>query len=133
MAYEKEVKTQKLVGFAQEQVRRLYSFSRGEGSDKVDKVSAFPPYENLDSLKVGETYTYEQENVPMGPESPNKFFHNFTRKNGSYGKNANGPFKIESGEIEAYVDAPDKSKPSTPMPKPTIIEEGVKIVLALLN
>ena len=124
MGYPKETKTQKLVGIEVQANRTKWLFSRGDGSDKPDGVSAFPPYENLSTLKIGEVYQYEQENVPMLDDEnkpTGKNYHNFTRKNGSYGKgNANGDFNITYVPPDAY-EAP-APKQQTLNPAPTVTQ-----------
>jgi hypothetical protein len=120
MGYEKETKIGKFAGTELGKGRKLFLFEV-PGREKPDKVSAFPPYENLEQLEVGKIYTYEQENVPM-TDGSGKFYHNFTRQNGSYGKNASGPYKIqlesEAGAIESYAMSEPKRPQATAAPKP---------------
>jgi hypothetical protein len=123
MAYEKETKTQKFIGTELAEGRKKFLFFNPRKKDP-DRVSAFAPYNNLDALEPGHIYTYEQENVPMlddNKKPTGKFYHNFTRRNGSYGKAANGDFKVdlaESGAIEAFeAKAPKQEAPNQEAPK----------------
>jgi hypothetical protein len=127
MGYEKETNTRKFLGTELAEGRKKFLFEN-PGRKDPSKVSAFEPYLNLDALVPGKIYTYEQENVPMldkvTKQPSGKFFHNFTRRNGTFGKSSTGDYKIdlaEAGAIEAYIDAAPKegeaSYESEPQPQ----------------
>lgn len=105
MGNEIETRTQVLDSIVVEAKRKVLGFLAG--NDRIDKVSVFPPYGNIEKLAIGKEYEYIVEHVPMDSRDPGgKKYHNIT-------KQKEGEYNIKEAPIEADLGS-GKKTPSSP-------------------